>query len=150
MIGTCPGAAADAFQSALLLTVGVAPAVAAERSSISFVAATTFGDDIPDGFTTTGLAGCGSGIVENGPVNFAFNPALNTFAGFKVFFCANEDNGFVLRLNARFGEGGSVGTWSVVDAWGSLAGMTGAGTLVGDPISTGGILDQYTGTLTFR
>jgi hypothetical protein len=134
----------------LLLTVGVAPAVAAERRSVSIVAATTFDDDIPDGFTTTGLPGCGSGIVENGPVNFAFTPALNNFAGFKVFFCADEDNGFVLRLNARFGEGGSVGTWSVVDAWGSLAGMTGAGSLVGDPISTGGILDQYTGTLTFR
>ena len=136
--------------ASLLLTVGVAPAVAAQRSSASIVAATTFEDNVPDGFTTTGLPGCASGIVENGPVNFAFNPALNMFAGFKVFVCANEANGFVLRLNARFGEGGSVGTWSVVDAWGSVAGMTGAGTLIGDPISTGGILDQYTGIVTFR
>ena len=135
--------------ASLLLTVGVAPAVAAQRSSIGIVAATTF-DDIPDGFTTTGLPGCASGIVENGPVNFAFNPALNVFAGFKVFFCANEANGFVLRLNAKFGESGSIGTWSVVDAWGSLAGMSGAGSLVGDLISTSGILDQYTGTVTFR
>ena len=132
MIGTCPGVAAERANSRETLggfdrcderwrigmrtgrrccsRLGVAPGRGGrQRSSVSIVAATTFEDNVPDGFTTTGLPGCASGIVENGPVNFAFNPALNVFAGFKVFVCANEANGFVLRLNARFGEGGSVG-----------------------------------------
>ncbi len=132
----------------LLLLIGAAPTMAAERSAISIDATTTF-DDVPDSFTATGLPGCASGTVENGPVNFAFTPAVNVFAGYKVFTCDDADNGFVLRLNARFGDWGSVGTWSVVDAWGSVARMTGAGGITGAPIDNG-IFDQYRGTLTFR
>jgi hypothetical protein len=75
-----------------------------------------------------------------------FTNALGVFAGYKVFDCGSE-NGFVVRLNARFGGSGSVGTWSVIDAWGSLAGMSGTGTLTGDPID-GGIIDSYVGTVT--
>jgi hypothetical protein len=60
----------------------------------------------------------------------------------------------VLRTRGRSCDAATVlvrpgGTWAVVHAWGSLAGMTGAGPLVGDTIDNG-ILDHYRGTVTFR
>ena len=59
-----------------------------------------------------------------------------------------DQTGFLVRLNAQFSySGGSVGTWTVVDSWGALAGMSGGGKLVGIPI-IGGIADNYFGTVT--
>jgi len=128
--------------ASILGLVVATPVAAVERQDISITATTTF-DEIVDTFTAEGLPGCAAGTVEDGPANVRFTPALGIFAGFKVFDCGSG-NGFVLRLNARFGPGGSVGTWSVVDAWGSVAGMQGAGGLTGDPID-GGIIDNYEG-----
>jgi hypothetical protein len=79
-------------------------------------------------------------------VNFAITRTHGVYAGFKVFTCDDADNGFVLRLNALFGPEGSVGTWSFVDAWGTVAGTHGAGKLTGTPIPDG-ILDHYFGTV---
>jgi hypothetical protein len=137
------------FRSGLLLAaafgfIAIAPVAAVERQAISITANTTF-DEIVDTFTADGLPGCAAGTVENGPAHVQFTPAPGIFAGYKVFDCGSG-NGFVLRLNARFGPGGSVGTWSVVDAWGSVAGMHGAGGLTGDPIE-GGIIDNYEGSV---
>ena len=129
----------------VLLAVGAAPASAAAGHAITIDAPTTF-DDIPDEFTAEGIPGCSHGIVENGPVNFAFTRTHGVYAGFKVFTCDNENNGFVLRLNARFGLPGSVGTWAFVDAWGTVAGTHGAGKLTGTEIDNG-ILDHYFGTV---
>jgi hypothetical protein len=130
--------------ASLLCLCAVAPAAATERQPVRITAITTF-DDIVDTFTADGLPGCAEGTVENGPAHVQFTQALGVFAGFKVFDCGS-DSGFVLRLNARFGSGGSVGAWSVVAAWGSVAGMHGAGRLTGDPIENG-IIDQYEGTV---
>ena len=129
--------------ASILGLVAVAPVAAAGTQDISITVITTF-DESPDTFTAEGLPDCSEGIVDNGPAHVEFAPAVGIFAGFKVFLCAGTDSGLVLRLNARFGPNGSVGTWSVVDAWGSLAGMHGAGKLTGDPIE-GGIIDQYEG-----
>jgi hypothetical protein len=140
-IGSC-------LVAALMLGLMVAPVTAAERHTVTIVATTTF-DDVPDTFTAEGLGDCTAGVVENGPANVAFTRHHGVFAGFKVFDCG-ADTGFVLRLNARFGEGGSVGTWSVVDAWGDLAGMQGSGRLTGVPIddeNVEGIIDTYEGTV---
>src|SRR3990172_5954056 len=115
--------------SAAFGLTAIAPVAAVERQAISITATTTF-DEIVDTFTAEGLPGCAAGTVEDGPANVRFTPAPGIFAGFKVFDCGSG-SGFVLRLNARFGPGGSVGTWSVVDAWGSVAGMQGAGGLTG-------------------
>ena len=112
--------------ASILLVAGVAPVAAADRGPVSITATTTF-DDVADTFTASGIAGCSSGIVENGPANVRFPRPHGVFAGFKVFLCDGSDSGFVLRLNALFGDGGSSGTWSVVDAWGYAAGMHGAG-----------------------
>jgi hypothetical protein len=130
--------------ASILGLIVVAPVAAVERQAISITATTTF-DEFVDTFTADGLPGCTVGTVENGPVHVQFTPAPGIFAGFKVFDCGS-DGGFVLRLNARFGPGGSVGTWSVVDGWGSVAGMHGAGKLTGDPID-GGIIDNYEGSV---
>lgn len=125
----------------------VVPVSAGTRVDVTMTVTTIF-DDNPDAFVATGIPGCASGVVYDGGANVRFTRALGMFAGYKVFDCG-DDNGFVVFLSARFGPGGSVGTWSVVDAWGSAAGMSGSGKLIGDPIETGGITDNYFGTVTF-
>ena len=132
--------------ASILGLMAVAPVTAAGPTAVSITVISTF-DEIPDDFTADGLGGCTEGLVETGPATLRFTPALGVFAGYKVFDCG-DDTGFVLRLNARFGPDGSVGTWSVVAAWGDLAGMSGAGQLTGDPIEGGpvdGIIDTYEG-----
>jgi hypothetical protein len=132
----------------LLVVIGAAPVAASTRGSVSIDVMTTF-DAIPDAFTASGLGGCTSGTARNGPAVDQLTPgAVNVFAGFKVFSCDGSNTGFVLRVDARFGIGGSVGTWSVVDSWGELAALHGAGSLFGVPI-VNGIFDHYSGTLTF-
>jgi hypothetical protein len=130
----------------VLAVVAVGPVSAGSRQAVTMTVTTTF-DDNPDAFTATGLPGCSSGLVYDGGGHVQFTPGPGVFAGYKVFDCGS-DNGFVVRLNARFGGGGSTGTWAVVDAWGSVAGMWGAGSLSGDPIENG-IIDNYSGTVTF-
>jgi hypothetical protein len=129
----------------ILAFVAAAPVSAGTRTDVTMTVTTIFDPD-PEAFSATGLPGCASGFVTDGNAHVQFTPAPGVFAGFKVFDCGG-DTGFVVRLNARFGPGGSVGTWAVVAAWGDLAGMTGAGRLTGDPID-GGIMDNYTGTVT--
>ena len=72
--------------------------------------------------------------------------------GYKLFDCGGVGStGFLVRLNALFTYTGdpSVGTWTIVDAWGALAGMTGSGKLTGIPIDgENGIIDNYIGTVT--
>jgi hypothetical protein len=132
--------------SLALLLVAVAPVAAGTRQAVTMTVTTTF-DDAPDAFTATGIPGCDSGLVYDGPAHVQFAPPVGVYAGYKIFDCG-ADNGFVLRLNARFGGSGSTGAWSVVDSWGSAAGMSGSGSLSGDPFDNG-ILDQYAGTVTF-
>jgi hypothetical protein len=123
----------------------VAPVEAGSRQDVTMTVTTTF-DPEPDTFTATGLPDCSSGVVYDGGAHVEIRGGPGVFAGYKVFDCGS-DTGFVVRLNARFGSGGSVGTWIVIDAWGSLAGMSGAGSLSGEPIENG-IIDTYTGTVT--
>ena len=134
-----------AVVAALLLAV--APVAAAARTAVHMEVATNF-DPADDPFTASGIPGCSSGTVANGEdplVNFT--RPFGIYAGYKVFDCGGG-SGFRVRLNAMFSySGGSVGTWSIVDAWGNLAGLQGSGKLVG--ISTGpdSINDVYDGTI---
>lgn len=123
-------------------------AAAPSMQEVTITALTTF-DGEPGTFASD-LEGCETGTVEDGPVKIVFTPAPGIFAGFKVFMCEGGSSGFVLRLNARFGAGGSVGTWSVVQSSGSLDGMRGSGKLVGVPFPDGtGVTDTYSGTVVF-
>jgi hypothetical protein len=87
---------------------------------------TTF-DAVPDAFVATGIDGSATGIVVDGGAHVQFTPGPGIFAGNKVFLCDGSDSGMVVRLNARFGNPGSVGTWAIIDAWGVLDGLRGSG-----------------------
>ena len=128
----------------LFAIVVVAPVSARTRTDVAMTVITVFETD-PDAFTADGLSGCESGWVFDGPAHFEITRGPGIFAGYKLFEC-DETTGFLVRLNARFGPGGAVGTWGVVGAWGDLAGMTGSGRLSGDPIENG-IIDNYVGSV---
>jgi hypothetical protein len=132
---------------AMVLAIGVAgPVSAGSRTAVTMTVTTTF-DEFADAFTATGIPDCGWGSVYDVGAHLAFTPVHGVFAGYKLFDCEDSGvNGFVVRLNARFDESGSVGTWAVLDSWGALAAMTGAGKQTGDPIENG-IIDRYVGSM---
>ena len=104
---------------------------------------------------TTDLAACPTAVAVDRRAHVEFTRHHGVFHGVRDMQCG-DGTGFVVRLTARFGEGGSTGTWSIVDAYGDLEGLHGAGTLVGtgfggdteDP-SDDGIDDHYTGWITW-
>lgn len=127
--------------------VSAAPAVFATpvRQPVVIVVNTTFDPNDTDSFTGS-VPGCGSGGVgDTGGRGPKFTPWGGVFSGTKSFTC-DGGGGFDVRLQAVFGEAGSVGHWVVTDAWGSLAGLKGSGRLVGVPTEDG-IDDIYVGTL---
>jgi hypothetical protein len=130
---------------AIALMVMASPAVAAERQPVTITATTMFLVD-SDNFTATGLPGCASGTVVDGKNMVRFTPFGGIYAGYKIFTCTDNVNGFILRLNAHFGVEGLASTWAVVDSWGSLGWMHGAGKLYGVGI-TDGVIDNYVGTV---
>jgi hypothetical protein len=136
-------AVVTALAAPLLLS---APAGAAMKQTVRIDDTRLITSDT--GSATTSLAECPS--AESVDVRFQVGggPPHGVFVGLRDFQCA--DGGLVIRLSAKFGDDGSTGTWSVADSYGNLAGTTGTGTLVGDPIAGGGIVDHYVGTLTRR
>jgi hypothetical protein len=128
------------------VAVVVVPGSAAEAapSPVSIVHDVTF-DEIPDSFTSS-LSGCESGEGVEGRFQSHGGRFQGVFNGEEVFTCADGEGGFTVQLNARFGEEGSTGTWTVIDSWGSQDGLRASGRLNGEPIP-GGIRDTYVGTI---
>ena len=129
-----------------LLAAGVlfaAPAQAADRFDAVLADAENF-EGLPGTFTSN-IPGCptGTSTTERGMVQF--RPGV--FRGTRTFTCDSGIGSVTVNLSARFGEGGSVGTWAVVSGTGAFVGVHGAGKLVGTPI-TDALLDTYTGTVT--
>jgi len=94
------------------------------------------------------IDGCETGAVVNGDNATAhFTPWGGVFSGDKEFTCAGGLSGFTLRLKARFGEGGSTGSWTVGSGWGDFAGLKGSGSLVGISVSDVQIDDVFTGLI---
>ena len=132
-----------------LLVVSVADA--ATRGTIDF---TDHRVGLEASSVTTDLAECPRAVAVDVMTQVAFTRTHGVFVGVRAVEC-DSDTGFVVRLTARFGDGGSLGSWSIVDAYGDLAGLRGAGTIVGtgfggeteDP-SDDGIDDHYTGWIT--
>jgi hypothetical protein len=120
-------------------------APAAAGDAVHIEADTPFDQGVSGTFEST-LQGCETGAVDNGRARFAGSARFGIFNGFKVFTCAGDEGGFVIRLHATFDDFGSTGTWAIVDSWGSQAGLHASGTLVGEP-QDDGILDIYDGTL---
>lgn len=137
------------------LTVAVAapllvgtPAPAATRTQARFDDTRIFAPDDPPGSATTSLPGCATATTVDQRVQVAETPFKGIFIGIRDFQCGG-DSGFVVRLQASFADTGSSGTWSIVDSYGDLAGLSGSGKLVGEPIE-GGIIDHYSGWVTLR
>ena len=95
-------------------------------------------------FTST-VDGCESGTVVTLPNELRGSRQFGIFNGFKLFECS-DGGSFVVRLQAKFGEFGSVGTWAITGGDGGFERLAGSGTLVGIPTDTG-INDVYDGTL---
>ena len=138
--------ASVAAGAALLFSAGTAAPAAAVPSGapVLIIAHTGFESDVA--LFDASIAGCEAGTVVNGNVKLAFTPWGGVFNGDKEFTCAGGLSGFTLRLKARFGEGGSTGSWTVVSGWGGYDGLKGSGSLVGIPTDEG-IDDVYTGSL---
>ncbi len=134
---------AGAATTMVAATLVLAPAAqAAERFQVQLVDAQSFSSDF--GTFASNIPGCptGKSYTLRGMVQ-----APGVFRGTREFVCDSGVGSVTVNLSARFGEGGSVGTWSIVQASGDLAGAHGAGKLAGTPIA-GGISDAYTGTVT--
>ena len=136
-----PAAAALAIAA-----LGAAPAQAAPVGfSVSITAHTDFLLEAAP--FTSNLPGCATGTVVNGAGGGNGTPWGGVFVGTKSFTCAGGTSGFDISLRARFGGGGSTGSWVLAGAWGDLAGVKGSGSLVGIPVSDTAIDDIYTGKL---
>ena len=126
------------------MALGPAPAAeAAERFSVVVVDDQSFTGE-PGRFTSN-IPGCptGSSVTPRAMVQ----EMAGVFRGTRTFVCDSGLATFTVNLSARFGEGGSAGTWSLVASTGMLGVPHGAGKLVGVPRPEG-IIDTYTGTVT--
>jgi hypothetical protein len=140
--------AAVAAGAAILFSAGTAaPAVAVPSGSPVLITAHTSLVNEVAPFDSS-IDGCVTGTVVNGDNATAhFTPWGGVFSGDKEFTCAGGLSGFTLRLKARFGEGGSTGSWTVASGWGDYAGLKGSGSLVGISVSDVQIDDVFTGLI---
>jgi hypothetical protein len=135
------------------LTVAVAtpllvgtPAPAATRTQARFDDTRIFTPDNPPGSATTSLPGCATATTVDQRGQLVGTPIKGIFTALRDFQCGGG-TGFVVRLRASFANEGSSGTWSIVEGYGDLAGLSGSGKLVGEPVE-GGIIDHYNGWVT--
>lgn len=133
--------AAPVLVAGLLVTAS--PAQAGTRVPVLLVDDQVFGAETST--FTSNIPGCPTGTSTTLRGMVRERPGV--FRGTREFVCNSGVASFTVNLSARFGEGGSVGTWSVIESTGVLGDVHGAGTLVGTPLP-GGIQDTYTGTVT--
>ncbi|MCR8670701.1 hypothetical protein [Agrococcus sp. HG114] len=138
------GAAAAALGTLMVAGGGAAATAAPVGFPVHVVVHTDFTSEVSE-FEST-IPGCETGTVVEGTSRTHFTWWGGVYVGIKEFTCDSGEGGFDVRLNARFGEFGSTGTWSVADAWGEFEGVHANGTLVGVPVSDTMIDDIYTGT----
>ena len=100
----------------------------------------------PPGSATTSLPGCATATTVDQRGQLVGTPIKGIFTALRDFQCGGG-TGFVGRLRASFANEGSSGTWSIVEGYGDLAGLSGSGKLVGEPVE-GGIIDHYNGWVT--
>ncbi|WP_162564296.1 MULTISPECIES: hypothetical protein [Microbacterium] len=130
------------------LVLGIAGASSAGAAPVAYpvdVVVHTESLEGPNDFEGN-IEGCETGTVVDVNAKANFTPWGGVFIGDKEFTCDSGNGGFTVRLKARFGEPGSTGTWTLVDAWGLYEGVKASGSLVGTYTPTGGIDDHYIGT----
>jgi len=118
------GAATTVVASALVL----APAAqAAERFQVELVDRQVF--DADTGTFTSNIPGCTTG--ESFTLRGMVADRAGVFRGTREFVCDSGVGSVTVNLSARFGEGGSVGTWSIVAATGDRPERTAPGSCPG-------------------
>jgi hypothetical protein len=135
---TCTAAA---LAAGLLVTAP--PAEAGTRFQVVLVDEQIFG--LETSTFTSNIPECPTGTSTTLRAMAKEPPGV--FRGTRLFVCDSGVATFTVNLSARFGGGGSVGTWSVIGSTGVLGDVHGAGKLVGTSVP-GGIEDTYTGTVT--
>lgn len=136
--------AAGAALGTLLAIGAVAPANAAPvRFPVDVVVHTDFSAEV-SAFESN-IPGCETGTVVEGEGGPHFTPWGGAFVGVKEFTCDGGAGGFDVRLTARFGELGSMGTWTLIEGWGEYEGVKASGSLVGVYTDIG-VDDHYTGS----
>jgi len=146
-----PPAVAAALLGQLLcapLLLVAAPAQAGTRGTLTIDDTRVFAEDNPPGAATTSLPGCPHATSVDQRAKGLGTPVKGIFIGLRDFQCG-DGSGFVVRLQATFGNEGSSGTWSITKSYGDLAGLSGSGRLVGEPVE-GGIIDRYSGAITLH
>jgi hypothetical protein len=142
--------------SAALVSLAVAGSVLLAPQALAGTRSTADFTDVREivgesSSVTTDLPGCPTATGVDLRAQVAFPPPHGVFIGIRDFQCG-DGTGFVVRLTATFTDEGSTGSWSIVDAYGVLAGLRGSGQLVGTPTGTPeapGISDHYTGWVTW-
>ena len=120
-----------------------APAEAGERFSVELTDVQNFVGE--PGTFTSNIPGCATGRSYDVRVMLQLRPGV--FRGTRMFVCDGGIGSVTVNLSARFGDGGSVGSWSIVAGSGTFRRVHGAGGLVGTPLEHG-IQDNYSGTVT--
>jgi len=120
-----------------------APAEAGERFALELADVQNF-VGVPGTFTSN-IPGCATGRSYDVRGMVQLRPGV--FRGTRMFVCDSGIGSVTVNLSARFGDGGSVGSWSIVAGSGAFSRVHGAGGLVGTPLEDG-IQDNYTGTVT--
>ena len=120
-----------------------APAEAGERFAAELTDVQNF-VGVPGTFTSS-IPECPTGRSYDVRGMVRFGP--DVFRGTRMFVCDSGIGSVTVNVSARFGESGSVGTWSIVAGSGAFSRVHGAGRLVGTPLEDG-IQDNYTGTVT--
>ena len=130
----------------------VPAADAANRHTIDF---TDHRLGLDSSAVTTDLAECPTAEAVDLRAHVEFTRTHGVFMAVRDFQCGGG-TGFVVRLNAIFADG-SFGSWSIIDSYGAMEGLQGAGKVTGtrfggdteDP-NDDGIDDHYTGWITRR
>lgn len=101
-------------------------------------------DGVDDPFESN-IVDCNDGSTNDRTAIRQLTRTHGVFNGSEAFTGTGGRGGFTVHLNASFTFEGSSGTWSILSAWGTMAGLRGQGQLVG---SGGvGIDDTYQGHL---
>lgn len=141
------GAATLAVALGLVVVAGPVAATSPRPITIS-VEETILGTG-GDPFTSTGGVVCDDGFVTRGEGHFVggWNDRHGQIQVHLHFVCDVGTFEVLLNVTLDFATGDTVGHWSVLRGTGAYASLHGAGSLSGDSLGPGTILDTYVGSM---
>ena len=144
------GAATVAVALGSVVIAGPAAATSPRPITIS-VEETIFGTE-GDPFTSTGGVVCDDGLVTRGAGHFVggWNDRHGQIQVHQHFVCDVGTFELLLNVTLDFATGDTVGRWTVLRGTGAYASLHGAGSLTGDSLGPGMILDTYVGSMSIE